>query len=103
MLNKRYYINNEFQRNSERHKRNKNFNKLANETISLEKDLGKQIVPENEKQMIIKMAHELFNDKSFLDDEFIQNIYLKHNVFKDEKEHKIIKRKKHICFNHDNK
>ena len=103
MLNKRYYINDEFQRNSERHKRNKNFNKLANETISLEKDLGKQIVPENEKQMIIKMAHELFNNKPFLDDEFIQNVYLKHNIFKDEKEHKIIKRKKHICFNHDNK
>ena len=82
ILNKRVNYNDQFDRVIEKRRRETNFNKLAKQSIIIEKSYGKKIVPENEKEVIIKMTKQFVNKQKMSDEEMETNL-MKYQILYD--------------------
>ena len=82
ILNKRVNYNDQFDRVIEKRRRETNFHKLAKQSIIIEKSYGKKIVPENEKEVIIKMTKQFVNKQKNSDEEMETNL-MKYQILYD--------------------
>ena len=82
ILNKRVNYNDQFDRVFEKRRREKNFHKLAKQSIIIEKSYGKKIVPENEKELIIKMSKKFVNKEKNSKEEMETNL-IKYQILND--------------------
>ena len=82
ILNKRVNYNDQFDRVFEKRRRENNFHKLAKQSIIIEKNYGKKIVPENEKEVIIKMTKKFLNAQKNSNEEIETNL-IKHQILND--------------------
>jgi adenosyl cobinamide kinase/adenosyl cobinamide phosphate guanylyltransferase len=79
ILDKRVNYNDRFDRVFEKRRRENNFHKLAKQSIIIEKNYGKKIVPENEKEVIIKMTKKFLNAQKNSNEEIETNL-IKHQI-----------------------
>ena len=96
ILNKRVNYNDQFDRIFEKRRRENNFHKLAKQSIIIEKNYGKKIVPENEKEVIIKMTKKFIDAQKNSNKEIETNL-IKHQILNniDNQSNKKIKKNKY--------
>ena len=64
-INKKYYLDSSYERKLLYIKMQKEFQKVCNETIAIEKAMGDEIVPRDEKEVIKTMISKLINIENY--------------------------------------